>query len=87
MKLRHSGLNPRFDMSIAFMVDYFFDGRRRHRRQRDALSDRLNKSQDEFKALLMIEFVNLKIKPTQFLKDAHIDSLCVHVFIGVSAHM
>jgi hypothetical protein len=73
-------------MSIVFMTNYSFDGRRRHRRQWDALSDRLDKSQDEFEALLVIEFVNLKIKPTQFLKDAHIDSLCVHVFIGVSAH-
>jgi hypothetical protein len=37
--------------------------------------------------LLMTDFVNLKIKPTQSFEGAHTDKICVHVFIGVSAHM
>jgi hypothetical protein len=35
--------------------------------------------------LLMIDFVNFKIKPDQSFGCAHMDRLCVHVFIGVSA--
>jgi hypothetical protein len=34
--------------------------------------------------LLMTDFMNLKIKSTQFFGGAHRDRLCV--FIGVSAH-
>jgi hypothetical protein len=37
--------------------------------------------------LLMIDFVNLKIKSTQSFRCAHIDKMCVHIFIRVSAHM
>jgi hypothetical protein len=37
--------------------------------------------------LLMINFVNLKIKLTQSFKDAHKDKMCVRVFIVVSTHM
>jgi hypothetical protein len=37
--------------------------------------------------LLVTDFVNLKIKPTQSFKDAHRDRVCVHIFIGVNAHM
>jgi hypothetical protein len=36
-------------------------------------------------SLLVTDFVNLKIKPAQFFKGAHRDSVCMHVFIGVSA--
>jgi hypothetical protein len=36
--------------------------------------------------LLVTDFVNLKIKSTQSFKDAHRDRVCVHIFIGVSAH-
>jgi hypothetical protein len=35
--------------------------------------------------LLMTDFVNLKIKPDQSFGCAHMDRLCVHVFIWVSA--
>jgi hypothetical protein len=37
-------------------------------------------------ALLMTDFVNLKIKPTQSFKSAHRGRMCVRVFIGVSVH-
>jgi hypothetical protein len=36
--------------------------------------------------LLITDFVNLKIKPTQSFRDTHRDRICVHVFIVVSAH-
>jgi hypothetical protein len=39
------------------------------------------------KSLLMTDFVNLKIKPIQSFRYANKDRLCVHVFIGVSAHI
>jgi hypothetical protein len=39
--------NPTFDVGIVFMTNYSFSGRRRPRRQRDALSDRLTESQDQ----------------------------------------
>jgi hypothetical protein len=35
--------------------------------------------------LLVIDFVNLKIKLAQSFEGAHRDRVCVHVFIGVSA--
>jgi hypothetical protein len=47
VKLTHPGSNPRFDMGIAFTTNYSFSGRRRPRRQRDALDDRLCESQDQ----------------------------------------
>jgi hypothetical protein len=34
----------------------------------------------------MTDFVNLKIKPTQFFESAHMNMVCVYVFIGVSVH-
>jgi hypothetical protein len=37
-------------------------------------------------ALLVTDFVNLKIKPTQSFRGAHRGRVCVRVFIGVSAH-
>jgi hypothetical protein len=36
--------------------------------------------------LLVIDFVNLKIKSTQSFGGAHKGSMCVHVFIRVSTH-
>jgi hypothetical protein len=35
---------------------------------------------------LVTEFVNLKIKSTQFFKGAHRCRICVRVFIGMCAH-
>jgi hypothetical protein len=37
-------------------------------------------------ALLMTDFVNLKIKLIQYFGCAHSDRVCVCMFIGVSAH-
>jgi hypothetical protein len=37
-------------------------------------------------ALLVTDFVNLKIKSAQFFRGTHKDRLCVRVFIRVSAH-
>jgi hypothetical protein len=37
--------------------------------------------------LLIIDFMNLKIKPTQSFKGAHRDKVYMHVFIRVSAHI
>ncbi len=36
-------------------------------------------------SLLMIDFVNLKIKSAQFFRGAYKGRMCVRVFIGVSA--
>jgi hypothetical protein len=36
--------------------------------------------------LLVTNFMNLNIKSAQYFKGAHIDRICVHVFIVVSAH-
>jgi hypothetical protein len=38
------------------------------------------------KTLLVTDFVNLKIKPTQSFRGAHRDKLYIHVFIEVGAH-
>jgi hypothetical protein len=38
-------------------------------------------------ALLVTDFVNLKIKTAQSFRGVHRDRVCVRVFIGVSAHM
>jgi hypothetical protein len=38
-------------------------------------------------ALLVTDFVNLKIKPAQSFRGAHKGRVCVCVFIGVSAKM
>jgi hypothetical protein len=35
---------------------------------------------------LVTDFMSIKIKPTQSFKGAHSDSMCIRVFIGVSAH-
>jgi hypothetical protein len=36
--------------------------------------------------LLVTDFVNFNIKPAQSFEDAHRGRVCVHIFIGVSAH-
>jgi hypothetical protein len=36
--------NPRFSIDVAFMTNYFFNGRRRFGRQRYTLDDRLRES-------------------------------------------
>jgi hypothetical protein len=66
----YSGLNSKFDVSIVFMAKYSFSGRQ---------------CPVDSEMLLMIDFVNLKIKPTQSFKDTHRDRMYVRVFIDVSA--
>jgi hypothetical protein len=36
---------------------------------------------------LVIDFMNLKIKSAQSFECAHKDNVCIHMFIGVNAHM
>jgi hypothetical protein len=36
--------------------------------------------------LLVIDFVNIKIKPTQSFRCAHRGRVCMHIFIGVSVY-
>jgi hypothetical protein len=38
-------------------------------------------------ALLVTDFVNIKIKPTQSFECAHRGTMCVYVFIGMRASM
>jgi hypothetical protein len=59
-------------MGVAFTANYSSNGRQ-------CLIDS--------EALLVTDFVNLKIKPAQFFGCAHRDRVCVRVFIGVNAHM
>jgi hypothetical protein len=37
--------------------------------------------------LLMTNFMNLKIKPAQSFGGTHKGRMCIHMFIGVGAHM
>jgi hypothetical protein len=70
VELIHPGLNLIFDMGITFTANYSFSGRRRP---------------VDIEALLVTDFVNLKIKPTQYFGCAHKGRIYVHTFIGVSA--
>jgi hypothetical protein len=72
VKLTYSGLNPRFDMSVVFMANYSFSRRRR-------LVDS--------ETLLMTDFMNLNIKPTQSFRSAHRGMMCIRVFKEMSDHM
>jgi hypothetical protein len=67
IKLTHSDLNPRFNIYVVFMTNYFLVGG-------DVSVDS--------ETLLMTDFVNLKIKLTQFFKGTHRGSVCMRVFIG-----
>jgi hypothetical protein len=72
VKLIYPGSNHRFDMYVVFTANYSFCERRR-----------LVNSE----MLLLIDFMNLKIKSAQSFRGAHRGRVCVRVFIGVSAHM
>jgi hypothetical protein len=54
VELTYSGSNLRFDMGVVFMVNYSFSGRRRPRRQRDTLGDRLREFQDQAGSVLKV---------------------------------
>jgi hypothetical protein len=47
---------------------------------------KLMKYNVDSETLLLTDFMNLKIKPSQSFRGAHRDRVCVCVFIGVSAH-
>jgi hypothetical protein len=72
VELTHPYSNPKFDMSITFILNYSFSG---------------SNVPIDSETLLMTDFVNLKIKPAQSFKDAYRGRMCVHVFIWVSARM
>jgi hypothetical protein len=65
------GSNSIFDMDVAFTANYSFSGRRRP---------------IDSELLLMTDFINLKIKSTQYFRCVYRDMMCVRVFIEVSAH-
>jgi hypothetical protein len=71
-ELIYSCSNFRFYMCVIFMTNYSFS--------------RWWYPVDS-NTLLVIDFVNLKIKSTQPFRVAHIDKICVHVFIKISAHI
>jgi hypothetical protein len=72
VELIRSNSNPRFDMGVIFTVNYFFVGG-------DVSVDS--------DVLLVIDFVNLKIKSAQSFRCAYSDRKCVCIFIGMSAHI
>jgi hypothetical protein len=72
VKLNNSILNPRFDIGVTFMTNYFLVGC-------DVFIDS--------ETLLMTDFMNLKIKSAQSFKCDHMDSVCICVFIMLSAHI
>jgi hypothetical protein len=71
VELIYLDLNFRFDICIIFMINYFL--------VRNDISV-------DSEILLVINFVNHKIKLTQSFEYAHKYRMCVHVFIGMSTH-
>jgi hypothetical protein len=71
LKLIHSDLNTRFNMSVVFTANYLL------------MRDDVSIDND---ALLMTDFVNLKIKPVQSFRRAHIGRVYVCIFIRVNTH-
>jgi hypothetical protein len=71
VELIYSGLNLIFNMSVIFIINYFFS-KRRHPIDNETF--------------LMIDFVNLKIKLTQSFRGVHRGRVYVHIFIGMSDH-
>jgi hypothetical protein len=39
------------------------------------------------KSLLVTDFMNLKMKPTQSFGCAHTGRICVHMFIGINTYI
>jgi hypothetical protein len=71
VKLIHIYLNFRFYINVIFTVNYSFSESRRSRRQQ---------------VVLVINFMNLKIKSTQSFRCNHRDRVYVLMFIGMSNH-
>jgi hypothetical protein len=58
-------------MNVIFTANYSFSEIRRSRRQQ---------------VVLVINFINLKIKSTQFFRCDHRNRVCVLIFIEISNH-
>jgi hypothetical protein len=71
VKLTYLGSNPRFDMSVVFMTNYFLVG---------------GDIPVDSESLLITNFVNLKIKSVKSFEGAHRGRMCMSIFIGVNAH-
>jgi hypothetical protein len=56
VELIHPGSNPRFNICVTFTINYSFSGRRRLRRQRVTLGDRLYESQDQAGSVFVLCF-------------------------------
>jgi hypothetical protein len=70
VELNHTGSNLKFDMCVIFMNNYSL--------VRDDVPV-------DSGSLLVADFMNIKIKPTQSFRGAHRGKVCVYVFIGMSA--
>jgi hypothetical protein len=68
VELNHLSLNPSFGMSVTYL--------------RLIILLVVADVPVDSNVLLVTNFVNLKIKPTQSFECAHRDRVCVHVFIG-----
>jgi hypothetical protein len=53
IELTHPDSNSRFDMCVVFTDNYYFSRRRRPRRQRCTIGDRLHESQDQSQLILL----------------------------------
>jgi hypothetical protein len=71
VKLIHLDLNFKFDMSVIFMTNYFFS-------EDDVFVDS--------ETLLVIDFVNIKIKSIQSFRCTYRDKIYIRIFIGVSTY-
>jgi hypothetical protein len=71
VELIHTCSNIRFDMSVVFTANYSFSGG-------DVSVDS--------ETLLVTNFMNLKIKPTQSFRDVPRDRIYVHIFIEINTH-
>jgi hypothetical protein len=70
VELTYPGSNLRFNMCVAFMAN---------------ILSVIDDVSIDSKTLLVTDFVNLNIKPTQSFRGAHRGKVCVRMFICVSA--
>jgi hypothetical protein len=71
VELTHPCSNLRFDINIIFTNNFSFNERC------------ISVNNESF---LITNFMNLKIKSTQFFKDDHMSRICVSVFIELRTH-
>jgi hypothetical protein len=70
VELTYSGSNSIFDMGVTRLI---------------ILSVEYDVPIDS-ETLSVTDFVNLKIEPAQSFRGSHRGKVCVHIFIGMSAH-